>query len=114
MTPSGTMRPAHGDAPRVTVSLRPVTLEGSRRRDGVVTRVRKAAAVSLMTPMAAAAIAVGLGQSAQAAEACSPLASASITPPTGTITAGSSVHVSAQINGLMLLQAHLQISGPGL
>jgi hypothetical protein len=79
-----------------------------------VTRVRKAAAVSLMTPMVGAAIAVGLSHPAVAAEACPPLASASIEPPTGTVTAGSSVHVSAKISGLMLLQAHLQISGPGL
>jgi hypothetical protein len=79
-----------------------------------VTRVRKAAAVSLMTPMVGAAIAVGLSHPAVAAEACPPLASASIKPPTGTVTAGSSVHVSAKISGLMLLQAHLQISGPGL
>jgi hypothetical protein len=89
-------------------------MEASRRRDGVVTRVRKAAAVSLMTPMVGAAIAVGLSHPAVAAEACPPLASASITPPTGTVTAGSSVHVTAKISGLMLLQAHLQISGPGL
>jgi hypothetical protein len=87
--------------------------EGSRRRDGVVTRVRKAVAVSLMTPMAAAAIAVGLSHSADAAGVCSPLASATIKAPTGTITAGSSVTVSAQVSG-MLLKAHLQISGPGL
>ena len=79
-----------------------------------MTRVRKAAAVSLMTPMVGAAIAVGLSHPAVAAEACPPLASASIKPPTGTVTAGSSVHVSAKISGLMLLQAHLQISGPGL
>ena len=89
-------------------------MEASRRRDGVVTRVRKAAAVSLMTPMVGAAIAVGLSHPAVAAEACPPLASASIKPPTGTVTVGSSVHVSAKISGLMLLQAHLQISGPGL
>jgi hypothetical protein len=67
-----------------------------------------------MTPMVGAAIAVGLSHPAVAAEACPPLASASIEPPTGTVTAGSSVHVSAKISGLMLLQAHLQISGPGL
>ena len=79
-----------------------------------MTRVRKAAAVSLMTPMVGAAIAVGLSHPAVAAEGCPPLASASIKPPTGTVTAGSSVHVSAKISGLMLLQAHLQISGPGL
>jgi hypothetical protein len=91
-----------------------VTVEASRRRDGVVTRVRKAAAVSLMTPMVGAAIAVGLSHPAVAAEACPPLASASIKPPASTVTAGSSVHVSAKISGLMLLQAHLQISGPGL
>lgn len=76
--------------------------------------VRKVVAVGLMTPMAAAAIAVGLSQPAGAVEACPPLASASIQAPTGTVTAGSSVHVGAQISGLMLLQAHLQISGPGL
>jgi hypothetical protein len=71
-------------------------------------------AVSLMTPMAAAAIAVGLSQSASAADVCPPLASATITPPAGTVTAGSSAHVSAQISGWMLFKAHLQISGPGL
>lgn len=87
--------------------------EGARRRDGVVTRVRKAAAVSLMTPMAAAALAVGVNQQPADAAGCPPLASASISDP-GTITAGSSVHVTAKITGLMLLQAHLQISGPGL
>ncbi|MGH3374084.1 MAG: hypothetical protein ACRDP6_05050 [Actinoallomurus sp.] len=84
--------------------------EGTR----VVTRVRKVAAVSLMAPMAAAALAAGLSQPADAAEACPPLASASITVPQGTVRPGSSVHVSAQVNGLMLLLAHLQISGPGL
>jgi hypothetical protein len=84
-----------------------------RRRDGVVTRVRKAAAVGLITPIAAAALAVGVGPSASAA-GCPPLGNATITPPSGTVIAGSSVHVSAQISGLMLLQAHLQISGPGL
>ncbi|MGI5224082.1 hypothetical protein [Actinoallomurus sp. CA-142502] len=79
-----------------------------------MTRVRKAATVGLMTPMAAAAIAVGLSQPAHAAESCPPLGSATITAPSGTVTAGSSVHVGAQISGLMLLRAHLQISGPGL
>ncbi|HEY0537569.1 MAG TPA: hypothetical protein VGD53_04335 [Actinoallomurus sp.] len=79
-----------------------------------MTRVRKAVAVSLMTPMAAAAIAVGLSQSADAADLCPSLASASIKAPTTSPTAGSSVHVSAQISGVMLLKAHLQISGPGL
>ncbi|MCW2860110.1 MAG: hypothetical protein JWP48_1818 [Actinoallomurus sp.] len=79
-----------------------------------MTRVRKAVAVSLMTPMAAAAIAVGLSQSADAADLCPSLASASIKAPTTSPTAGSSVQVSAQISGVMLLKAHLQISGPGL
>lgn len=79
-----------------------------------MTRVRKVAAVSLMTPMAAAAIAFGLGGTASAVEACPPLASATINAPTGTVAVGSTVHVSAQISGLMLLQAHLQVSGPGL
>ena len=79
-----------------------------------MTRVRKVAAVSLMTPMAAAALAVGVNQQPADASGCPPLASASISPPTGTPTVGSSVHVSAKISGLMLLQAHLQISGPGL
>ncbi|GAA4506425.1 hypothetical protein GCM10023191_063480 [Actinoallomurus oryzae] len=79
-----------------------------------MTRVRKAATVGLMTPMVAAAIAVGLSQPARAAESCPPLGSATIAAPSGTVTVGSTVHVSAQINGLMLLQAHLQISGPGL
>lgn len=79
-----------------------------------MTRVRKVAAVSLMTPMAAAAIAFGLGGPASAVEACPPLASAAINAPTGTVAVGSTVHVSAQISGLMLLQAHLQVTGPGL
>ncbi|WP_329248131.1 hypothetical protein OG417_00660 [Actinoallomurus sp. NBC_01490] len=79
-----------------------------------MTRVCKAATVGLMTPMVAAAIAVGLSQPAHAAESCPPLGSATIAAPSGTVTVGSTVHVSAQINGLMLLQAHLQISGPGL
>jgi hypothetical protein len=71
--------------------------------------------MSLMTPVAAATIAVvGSSEAASAADVCPPLASASITAPSGTVTAGSSVHVSAQINGVMLLKAHLQISGPGL
>jgi hypothetical protein len=78
-----------------------------------VTSVRTIAAVSL-TSVAAATLAVGSSGAAYAADVCAPLASASITPPSGSITAGSSVHVSAQINGLMLLKAHLQISGPGL
>jgi hypothetical protein len=79
-----------------------------------VTRVRKAAAAGLIAPLAVAAIAVGGSGHAYAAESCPPLGSATITPPSGTVTAGSTVHVSAQINGLMLLLAHLQISGPGL
>ncbi|MFL5912180.1 MAG: hypothetical protein ACJ768_16590 [Gaiellaceae bacterium] len=78
-----------------------------------MTRVRKAAAVGLMTPMAVAAMTVGVSEPADA-DLCPPLASASIQAPTGAVTAGSSVHVSAQINGVMLLKAHLQISGPGL
>jgi hypothetical protein len=64
--------------------------------------------------MAAAAIAVGLSQSADAADLCPSLASASIKAPATSPTAGSKVQVSAQISGLMLLKAHLQISGPGL
>lgn len=79
-----------------------------------MTRVRKVAAVSLMTPMVAAAITIGVNQQAAQAAACPPLASASISPPTGTVRAGSSVHVSATISGWMVLKAHLQISGPGL
>src|SRR3569833_2254198 len=67
-----------------------------------------------MTPLAAAAIAIGLNQQPAAAAGCPPLAKATINPPSGTVRAGSSVHVTAQISGLMLLQAHLQISGPGL
>lgn len=79
-----------------------------------MTRVRKAAAVSLMTPMVAAAICVGLTQPAEAAGCL--LGSATITPPSGTVTAGSTVQVSANVSGLTLLngKAHLQISGPGL
>lgn len=70
-------------------------------------------AVLLMTPMAGAVIAVGASRPAEAF-GCPPLASATISVPAGTVTTGSTVHVSAQISGLMLLQAHLQISGPGL
>ena len=79
-----------------------------------MTRVRKVAAVSLMTSAAAAAIAFGLSRPASAVEACPPLASATINAPTGTVAVGSTVRVSAQINGLMLLEAHLQVSGQGL
>jgi hypothetical protein len=79
-----------------------------------VTRVRKVTAVSLMTPMVAAAIAFGVSRPASAVEACPPLASATINAPTGTVAVGSTVHVSAQISGLMLFEAHLQVSGPGL
>lgn len=79
-----------------------------------MTRIRKVTAVGLLTPIVAAAIAVGMNRTADATEACLPLASASITPPDGTVTAGSTVHVTAQVNGLMLMQAHLQITGPGL
>ena len=79
-----------------------------------MTRVRKVAVLSLMTPLTAAALAVGVNQQAADAAGCPPIASATITPPAGTPTPGSSVHVSAKISGLMLLQAHLQISGPGL
>ncbi|MEV0407482.1 hypothetical protein [Actinoallomurus sp. NPDC050550] len=77
-------------------------------------KVAKAAAVALMTPLTAAAIAVGESGPVHAEDSCwYGLASASITPPAGTITAGSSVHVSAKVSG-MLAGAHLQISGPGL
>ncbi len=70
-------------------------------------------AVMLMTPMAGAVIAVGVSRPA-VASGCPPFASATISGPAGTVTTGSTVHVSAQISGLMLLKAHLQISGPGL
>lgn len=76
-------------------------------------KVGKATAVALLTPMTAAAIAATSTHADAAAAGCWPLASASITPPTGKITAGSTVHPSAKVTG-MLLGAHLQISGPGL
>ncbi|GAA4632761.1 hypothetical protein GCM10023196_067570 [Actinoallomurus vinaceus] len=77
-------------------------------------KVAKAAAVALMTPLTVAVIAVGESGPANAEDSCwYGLASASITPPSGSITAGSSVHVSAKVSG-MLAGAHLQISGPGL
>jgi hypothetical protein len=65
-----------------------------------------------LTPLAAAALAVGGTTTAHAAK-CIGFGSASIKPLNGTVTAGSSVGVSATVRG-MLLQAHLQISGPGL
>lgn len=76
-------------------------------------KVGKAAAVALMTPLTAAAIAVGTSGSAKADSGCWLFAHASITPPSGSITAGSTVHLSASVSG-MLAKAHLQISGPGL
>ncbi len=91
---------------------RSATTEGSRRRDGVVTRVRKAAAVVLMTPLAATAIAISGSTTAQAS-GCIGFGSAEITPPTGTLMAGSTIPVKATVHN-MLLEAHLQISGPGL
>jgi hypothetical protein len=79
-----------------------------------VRKVAKAAAVALMTPLTAAAIAVGESGPVHAEDSCwYGLASASITPLSGSITAGSSVHLSAKVSG-MLAGAHLQISGPGL
>ncbi|MCO6007121.1 hypothetical protein NE236_19245 [Actinoallomurus purpureus] len=76
-------------------------------------KVGKAAAVALMAPLTAAAIAVGTSGSANAESTCWPFAHATITPPSGSITAGSTVHVSATVSG-MLAKAHLQVSGPGL
>lgn len=77
-------------------------------------KVGKATAVALLAPMAAATIAA-LSSPAEAAGDCPILSApkASITPPSGTITAGSTVPVKAVICG-MLLKAHLQISGPGI
>lgn len=75
-------------------------------------KVGKAAAVALMTPAAAAAVALSTGGSAHAESACWPLAHATITPPSGSITAGSTVHVTATVSG-MLAKAHLQMTGPG-
>jgi hypothetical protein len=65
-----------------------------------------------MTPLAATAIAVGGSTTAHAA-GCVGFGSASITPPSGPVAAGSSVAVKATVHN-MLLQAHLQVSGPGL
>lgn len=108
-------RTARGRRGPASVPARPspAVMEDFSRRDGVVTRVRKAAAVAALTPLAAATIAIGASPPADAASGCWPLAHASINAPSGALTAGSSVHVSAQISG-MLLQAHVRISGPGL
>ncbi|MFL6053514.1 MAG: hypothetical protein ACJ72W_11435 [Actinoallomurus sp.] len=76
-------------------------------------KVGKAAAVALMTPLTVAAIAVGASGSAEAESGCWLFAHAAIAPPSGSIAAGSKVHVSASVSG-MLAKAHLQISGPGL
>jgi hypothetical protein len=77
-----------------------------------VRKVGKAAAVALMTPLTAA-IAVGTSGTAKASNGCWLFAHASITPLSGSITTGSTVHLSASVSG-MLAKAHLQISGPGL
>lgn len=77
-----------------------------------MSKAGKATAVALLTPLTAAAIAAVCGP-AEAASGCWPFASASITAPSGTITAGSTVRPKATVTG-MLLKAHLQISGPGL
>jgi hypothetical protein len=77
-----------------------------------VTRVRKAAAAVLMTPLAATAVAVSGSTNAQAAD-CLGFSSATISPPGGPVVVGSSVALKATVHN-MLLQAHLQISGPGL
>ncbi|WP_433178468.1 hypothetical protein [Actinoallomurus sp. CA-150999] len=76
-------------------------------------KVAKAAAVALMTPLTAAAIAFGTSGPVHADSPCWLFAHASITQPPESVTAGSSVHVSATVSG-MLAKAHLQISGPGL
>jgi hypothetical protein len=66
-----------------------------------------------MTPLTAAAIAVGTSGTAKASNGCWLFAHATITPLSGSITTGSTVHLSASVSG-MLAKAHLQISGPGL
>jgi hypothetical protein len=78
----------------------------------LVTKVRKAAGAAVL-PLLAAAVAIGVGATPADAAICSPLSSASITAPSGTITAGSTVHASARVFG-MLFGAHMQITGPGL
>lgn len=77
-----------------------------------MTRVRKVTAVTLMTPLAAGALALGVNVPAHAADTCWPLAHATITDPGDSITTGSTAHLAAQVSG-MLLGSHLQIAGPG-
>ncbi len=77
-------------------------------------KVGKATAVALLTPMTAATI-IALSAPAQAAGQCPilPLTPrATITPQSGTVVAGSTVHVEATLCGI--ISAHLQISGPGI
>jgi hypothetical protein len=76
-----------------------------------VTKVRRTSGAAVL-PLVAAAVGLGVGATPADAAICSPLSSASITGP-GTVTAGSTVHASARVSG-MLLTAHIQITGPGL
>jgi hypothetical protein len=77
-----------------------------------VTNVRRGAGAAVL-PLVAAAVGIGVGATPADAAICSPLSSASITGPSGTVTAGSTVHARARVSG-MLLSAHMQITGPGL
>jgi hypothetical protein len=77
-----------------------------------VTKVRRTSGAAVL-PLVAAAVGIGVGATPADAAICSPLSSASITGPSGTPTAGSTVHASARVSG-MLLTAHMQIIGPGL
>lgn len=77
-----------------------------------MTNVGRAAGAAVLS-LGAATIGLGVGVTPADAAVCWPLASASIKGPSGTITAGSTVHASATVSG-MLLQAHMQITGPGL
>lgn len=77
-----------------------------------MTKVRRTSSAAVL-PLVAAAVGLGVGATPADAAICSPLSSASISGPSGTITAGSIVHASASVSG-MLLTAHMQITGPGL
>lgn len=78
-----------------------------------MTRVRKVAAVALMTPLAATAIAISVNTSTADADTCFGLSHGKVNDPAGPYTVGETVHASATVSA-MLLGAHLQIVGPGV
>ena len=78
-----------------------------------MTRVRKVAAVALMTPLAATAIAISVNTPTAVADTCFGLSHGKVNDPAGPYTVGATIHASATVSA-MLLGAHLQIVGPGL